>query len=113
MKKESIFIICLSLLPCFLKAQNLPIGMNSKLLKLSILNSISKPEIPYLSELKQIQSLKEFYDSLRSEIKEIQESTLDSATQDSILNQAKIRSQALLEKESQVLEGFAESLDPG
>jgi len=73
----------------------------------------SKPEIPYISELKQIHSLKESYDSLRSEIKEIQEFAQDSTTQDSILNQAKIRSKALLEKEAQVLEDFAESLDPG
>lgn len=74
---------------------------------------MSKPEIPYLSELKQIHSLKESYDSLRSEIKEIQESVQDSAMQDSLLNQAKIGSQALLEKEAQVLEGYKESLDPG
>lgn len=65
-----------------LKAQTLPGGMNSNLPKPSISNSIfalpTKPEIPYLTELNQIHSLKESYDSLRSEIKEIQESAQDS-----------------------------------
>jgi hypothetical protein len=41
MKKESFFIICLMLSTYFLKAQNLPSGMNSKLAKPSISNAIS------------------------------------------------------------------------
>jgi hypothetical protein len=117
MRKEFIFITYLMLSSYLLKAQTLPDGMNSKLPKPSSSNANSalpaKPEIPYLEELKQIHSLKESYDSLRSEIKEIQESAQDSATQDSLLNQAKIRAKGLLAKEAQVLEGFEESLDPG
>lgn len=100
----------------FLKAQNLPNGINSKLPKPSTSNGISalptNPEIPYLSDLKEIHSLKGSYDSLRTEIKEMQESAKDSTTQDSLLNQAKIRSKALLEQEVQVLESLTESLDP-
>lgn len=88
MRKEIIFIICLMLSSCLLKAQNLSSSLNSKLPKPSISNSISalpsKPEIPYLEELKQIQSLKKSYDSLRREIKNLKEITSDSIQPDSL-----------------------------
>jgi hypothetical protein len=116
MRKEFIFITYLMLSSYLLKAQNLAGSLNSKLPKSSISNSTSalptKTQIPYLTELNQIYSLKESFDSLRSEIKEIQESAQDNAIQDSLLNQVKIRSKGLLAKEAQVLESLTESLDP-
>jgi hypothetical protein len=118
MKKEFIFVICLMLSPNFLKAQNLPSILNSKLSKPSISNSISalpaKPEIPYLKELKQIQSLKKSYDSLRKELKELKEITADSSQRDSLFTLAKERSKAVLEQERKTLESLIESEDiPG
>jgi hypothetical protein len=101
MKKEFIFIICLMFSPYFLKAQNLPSAMNSKLPKPSISATIpalpTKPEMPYLKELKQIQSLKKSYDSLRKELKELKEITADSTQRDSLFTLAKERSKAVLE----------------
>lgn len=115
MRKEIIFIICLMLSPNFLKAQNLPIGINSKLSKPSISNSISslptKPEIPFLKELKQIQSLKKSYDSLQREIKELKESSTDSVSRDSLLTVAKERAEKVLEEESRTLESLIQSED--
>jgi hypothetical protein len=69
----------------------------------------SKPEIPYLKELKQIQSLKQSYDSLKSELKEIKEYTKDSTQRDSLFLVAKERGREVLEKESQVLESLIEN----
>jgi hypothetical protein len=118
MPKEFIFIICLMLSSYFLIAQNLPGGLNSKLPKPSNSNAISalpsKPEIPYLKELKQVQSLKKSYDSLRSEIKGLKEITTDSTQRDSLFSLAKERSKAVLEQESKTLESLIESEDiPG
>jgi len=118
MRKEIIFIIFLMLSSYFLKAQNVPSGMNSKLPKPSISNAISalptKPEIPYLKELKQIQSLKKSYDSLRKELKELKEITADSTQRDSLFTLAKEKSKALLEQESKTLESLIDSEDiPG
>lgn len=57
MRKEIIYIICLMLIPHFLKAQILPRSLNSMLPKSSISNAISalptKPEIPYLEDKNQ------------------------------------------------------------
>ena len=69
----------------------------------------SKPEIPYTKELKQIQSLKQSYDSLKSELKEIKEYAKDSTQRDSLVMVAKERGKEVLEKESQVLESLIES----
>ncbi|SFT97101.1 hypothetical protein SAMN04489724_3061 [Algoriphagus locisalis] len=103
---------------CFLKAQNLPSSLNSKLPKPSISNSISalpsKPEIPYLEELKQIQSLKKSYDSLRKELKDLKEITADSTQRDSLFTLVKERSMEVLEKENKTLESLIQSGDiPG
>ncbi|PZX49222.1 hypothetical protein LV84_04286 [Algoriphagus ratkowskyi] len=74
----------------------------------------TKPEIPYLEELKQIQSLKKSYDSLRKELKELKEITADSTQRDSLFTLAKERSKALLEQESKKLESLIQSEDiPG
>ncbi|WP_425637963.1 hypothetical protein ACPUEN_00925 [Algoriphagus yeomjeoni] len=92
--------------------------MNSKLTNPSISKSIatlpSKPEIPYMEEPKQIQSLKKSYDSLRREIKELKEITTDSTHRDSLFTLAKERSREVLEQESKTLESLIESEDiPG
>jgi hypothetical protein len=101
--------------PYFLKAQNLPIGLNSKLPKHSISKTISalptKPEIPYLEELKQIQSLKKSYDSLRKELKDLKEITADSTQRDSLFIMAKERSKEVLEEESKTLDSLIENRD--
>jgi hypothetical protein len=69
----------------------------------------SKPKLPYLEELRQIQSLKQSYDSLKSELKEIKEYAKDSTQRDSLLMIAKERGRKVLDKESQVLESLIES----
>jgi len=101
MSKEAFFFMLSSY---FLKAQNLPSSLNSKLPKPSISNSIStlpsKPEIPYLEELKQIQTLKKSYDSLRKELKDFKDITTDSTQLDSLFTLAKERSKTVLEQES-------------
>lgn len=113
MRKKIIFIVFLMLSSYFLKAQNVQSEINSKLPKPSISNAISalpsKPEIPYLEELKQIQSLKNSYDSLRREIKHLKEITADSTQRDSLFTLAKERSKAVLEQESKTLESLIES----
>ena len=68
-----------------------------------------KPQFPYLKELKQIQSLKHSYDSLKSELKEIKEYAKDSIQRDSLLIIAKEGGKEVLEKESRVLESLIES----
>jgi hypothetical protein len=118
MRIEFIFIICLMLSSYLLNAQNLPSSLNSKLPKPSISNSIptlpTKPEIPYLEELKQIHSLKRSYDSLRRELTDLKEINTDSTQRDSLFSLAKERSKALLEHESKTLESLIESEDiPG
>jgi len=118
MRKKAIFIIFLMLSSYFLKAQNLPSGMNSNLAKPSVSASIptlpTKPEIPYLKELKQIQSMKHSYDSLKSELREIKEYAKDSTQKDSLFMVAKEKKREVLENESQVLESLIESEDiPG
>ena len=69
----------------------------------------AKPEIPYLKELRQIQSLKQSYDSLKTELKEIKEHARDSIQRDSLVMVARERGREVLEKESRVLESLIES----
>ncbi|WP_192350270.1 hypothetical protein [Algoriphagus sp. Y33] len=92
--------------------------MNSKLPKPSVSASIpalhTKPEIPYLEELKQIQSLKKSYDSLQNELRELKEITADSTQRDSLFTLAKERSKEVLEQESKTLESLIQREDiPG
>jgi hypothetical protein len=84
-----------------------PLGKMSNSLGLEALGS--KPQIPYFKELKQIQSLKHSYDSLKSELKEIKEYAKDSTQKDSLLIIAKERGREVLDKESQMLESLIES----
>jgi hypothetical protein len=67
---------------------------------------VSKPQIPYLEELKQIQSVKQSFDSIKSELKTIKEQASDSTQQDSLVQVAKSWSREVLDKESQVLESL-------
>ena len=74
----------------------------------------AKPEIPYLEELKKIQSLKKSYDSLKAELKEIKKLAQDSTQRDSLILVAKEQGRTVLEKEAQVLESLIASEDiPG
>jgi hypothetical protein len=77
--------------------------------KLSVLSA--KPQIPYLEELRQIQSLKRSYDSLRNELARVRESVDDSARQDSLLTLMSDRSRGVLEKETHTLESLIASDD--
>jgi len=70
-----------------------------------------KPEIPYLEELRQIQSLKESYDSLRNELRDLKEMAGDRCQMDSVLNIAKARSREVLEQEGKILGSLIESGD--
>lgn len=110
------FMICLIWIE--VQAQKMPAGLPVSLPKNGMAAGIpkfpSKPEIPYLEELRQIQSLKKSYDSLRKELKELREITADSTQRDSLFNQAKERSRKVLEQESKTLENLIESEDiPG
>lgn len=97
-------------------AQSFP-GNKLKLPAPSVSGSLpklpTKPEIPYLEELKQIQSLKKSYDSLRRELKDLKITT-DSTQRDSLFTLAKERSKEVLEQESKTLESLIQSEDiPG
>jgi uncharacterized protein (UPF0147 family) len=89
------------------QAQKVPMAFPSKNgLTSGIPNLPSKPEIPYLEELRQIQSLKNSYDSLRIELRELKEMTADSTQRDSLFTLAKDRSKQVLEQESKTLESM-------
>lgn len=88
------------------QAQNIPNLPSKKGLTASIPKLPVKPEIPYLEELRQIQSLKKSYDSLRNELKEFKEITSDSTQRDSLFSLAKDRSKQVLEQESKTLESL-------
>jgi hypothetical protein len=68
----------------------------------------TKPQIPYLEELKQIQSVKQSYDSIKSELKTIKEQASDSTQRDGLVQVAKASSEEILEKESEVLQSLIE-----
>lgn len=65
-----------------------------------------KPQIPYLEELRQIQSLKQSYDSLKTKLKTLREVTKDSTRKDSALTMAKSSSKVVLDREKQILENM-------
>ncbi|WP_338226490.1 hypothetical protein [Algoriphagus confluentis] len=74
----------------------------------------TKPEIPYLEELRQVQGLKKSYDSLRSEGKRLKEAAQDSSTQDSVVNVLKAKGQEVLDREAEVLQSMLEDQEiPG
>lgn len=61
---------------------------------------VTKPEIPYLEELRQVQGLKKSYDSLRSEVKKLKEAVPDSTTKDSLVSVLKAKGQEVLDRET-------------
>ncbi|MFC5193314.1 hypothetical protein ACFPIK_16195 [Algoriphagus aquatilis] len=74
----------------------------------------TKPEIPYLEELRQVQGLKNSYDSLRSEVKKLKEAAQDSTTQDSVVSVLKAKGQEVLDREAEVLQSMLEEQEiPG
>jgi hypothetical protein len=89
------------------QAQKIPIALPSKIgLTAGIPKLPNKPEIPYMEELRQIQSLKKSYDSLRKELVELKEITAYSTQRDSLFTLAKDRSKQVLELESKTLESL-------
>jgi hypothetical protein len=110
--------ICFFLLVCLFwteaQAQKIPTLPSKNGLTAGIPKMPPKPEIPYLEELRQIQSLKRSYDSLRKEMRKIKEITADSTQRDSLFTLAKDRSKQVLEQESKTLESLIASEDiPG
>lgn len=74
----------------------------------------AKAEIPYLEELRQVQALKKSYDSLRSEVKKLEEASQDSTTQDSVVSVLKAKGQEVLDREAELLESMLEEQEiPG
>lgn len=100
------------------QAQKIPTVIPSQLPKNALTAGIpklpAKPEIPYLEEHRQIQSLKKSYDSLRKELIDLKKITADSTQRDSLFTLAKDRSKKVLEQESKTLENLIENQDiPG
>ena len=98
-------------------AQTFPAGPKVPSLGAGLLNGVpsggleglaTKPAIPYLEELRQIQGLKKSYDSLRSEVKKLNEDAQDSTTQDSVVSVLKAKGQEVLNRESEVLQSMLE-----
>lgn len=69
----------------------------------NINTNIGFQEIPYLEELKQIQSLKSSYDSLKNKFKEFKRLSKDSTLTDSVLIIAKTESSKILDQEDHTL----------
>lgn len=65
-----------------------------------------KPQIPYQEELRQIHSLKQSYDSLKTQLKALNELSVDTSLKDSAVFMAKSRSKVLLDREKQTLENM-------
>lgn len=74
----------------------------------------ARPEIPYLEELRKVHGLKKTYDSLRSEVKKLNEDAQDSTTQDSVVSVLKAKGQEVLDREAELLQGMLEEQEiPG
>ncbi|SFT96736.1 hypothetical protein SAMN04489724_3035 [Algoriphagus locisalis] len=116
--KGFVLVLFIGLFLGEVQAQKMPATIPLRLPKNGLSTGIpklpTKPEIPYLEELKQIQSLKKSYDSLRRELKDLREITADSTQRDSLFTLAKERSSEVLEEESKTLESLIQSDDiPG
>jgi hypothetical protein len=118
MPRKSILLFCLlaSLwLPAFAqtlqagpKVPSIGGGLPKGIPKTGLEGLATKPEIPYLEELRQVQGLKKSYDSLRREVKSLKEASQDSTTQDSVVNELKVKGQEILDREKAVLTGLLE-----
>lgn len=69
--------------------------------------STLKTQIPYHEELRQINSLKQSYDSLKSKLKTLKEISKDTTRTDSALTMAKSSGKVVLDREKQILENMA------
>ncbi|WP_146948637.1 hypothetical protein [Cyclobacterium qasimii] len=68
--------------------------------------------LPYKEEIKQIHALKEAYDSLNQQIKELKTTKLDSAKKDSLINAVKTGGQKVLSQEKEMLQNLVSSPNP-
>jgi hypothetical protein len=101
-------------LPAGLKVPSLEGGLPKGIPTNGLEGLVSKPEIPYLEELRRVQGLKKSYDSLRSEVKNLKEAVQDSTTQDSVVSVLKAKGQEVLNREAEVLQGMLEEQEiPG
>lgn len=91
-----------------IRAQSLvplnPSPPSSQLATISVNPATFKPQLPYSEELRQIHLLKLSYDSLRTELKTLNELSQDTTLADSALVIAKSRGKAVLDREKQTLE---------
>lgn len=121
---KSFFLFCfLTSLWATAFSQTLPVGPKVPSIGAGLPNAIpttgleglaTKPEIPYLEELRQVQGLKKSYDSLRSEVKKLREVAQDSTTQDSVVSVMKAKGQEVLDPEAEVLQSMLEEQEiPG
>jgi len=98
-----------------INAQNLPVGLPVKFPGSALSTGLpvltAKTGIPYLEEVRQIQSLKKSYDSLRNELRGLRETAGDSTRRDSLFILAKAGSREVLEREDKVLGSLIESRD--
>lgn len=62
-----------------------------------------KPQIPYLEELRQIQSLKQSYDTLKTQLKVLRQTSVDTTLKDSAVNMAASRGRVILDREKKAL----------
>jgi len=91
-----------------IRAQSLvplnPSPPSSQLATISVNPATFKPQLPYSEELRQIHLLKLSYDSLRTELKTLNELCRDTTLADSALVIAKSRGKVVLDREKQTLE---------
>ncbi|SEG51327.1 hypothetical protein [Algoriphagus boritolerans] len=115
---KSFFLFCLlaslwfsafaQTLPAGPKVQSIGGGLSKGIPTNGLEGLATKPDIPYLEELRQVHGLKKSYDSLRSEVKKLKEATQDSTTQDSVVSLLKAKGQEVLERDAELLQGMLE-----
>lgn len=101
-------------LPAGLKVPSIGGGLPKGIPTNGLVGLAARPEIPYLEELRKVHGLKKTYDSLRSEVKKLNEDAQDSTTQDSVVSVLKAKGQEVLDREAELLQGMLEEQEiPG
>ena len=90
----------------------LPVNLSSKPFNGSLHSFTPANQIPFKEELRQIDALKQSYDSLRQEIKRIKGTNEDSISRDSLLIDAKNKGQKVLIQEKEMLQNLISGTEP-